>query len=307
MKWLAAFVVVLVVLLSVPVWAPNFWVSVGIQTMIFATFAMSLDLVLGYGGLPTLGHAALYGAGAYAYAFWAVRFEPSLPMLLLTGMAGGAVVALLIGGLALRARGIYFLMLTLSLGQILWALAAQWTEVTGGTDGLNGVARPSIPVLFDVMGSLRAFYVLVVLIAAVGFVVLTVLVRSPFGRTLAGARENERKMSAMGYPVLRYRLAAFVIAGALAGIAGASTAAFNFAATPGLLFWTTSGLVLVSVVLGGTRSLVGPVIGALVIQLLLVALPSITERWQMAIGAVCIAVVLLLPRGLARLPRRLKA
>jgi branched-chain amino acid transport system permease protein len=198
-------------------------------------------------------------------------------------------------------------MLTLSLGQILWALASQWTEVTGGTDGLNGVGRPYIPLLFDVMGSLRAFYVLVVVIAALGFAGLTVLVRSPFGRALEGARENERKMSAMGYPVLRYRLAAFVIAGALAGIAGASTAAFNFSATPGLLFWTTSGLVLVSVVLGGTRSLVGPVIGALVIQLLLVALPSITQRWQMVIGAVCIAIVLVLPRGLARLPRRQKA
>ncbi len=308
MKRAASLIILLAALASVPVWAPRFWISVASQALIFAIFAMSLDLLLGYGGMPSFGHAAFYGIGAYAAAMLALHRGPDLPTLLGVGIIAGAIFALPIGALSLRSTGVYFLMLTLAFSQMLWGLAVQWTPVTGGTDGLYGIPRPVLPGLDRLGVSLwlpRPFYVLVLVLAVASFLLLSAIVASPFGRTLEGIRENEHRMRALGCPTFRYRLAAFVIAGALAGLAGSLAAAFYGFANPSQLYWVTSGLVLIAAILGGARSLIGPALGAFFVLVIQTALPSLSERWaDLLVGAVFIGFVLFLPGGIVSLMRR---
>jgi branched-chain amino acid transport system permease protein len=294
---------VLGVLLSVPVWAPRFWVNIASQALIFAVFAMSLDLLLGYGGMPSFGHAAFYGAAAYVVAMVAVRGNLNFLVLLGVGLLTGAAVAVPMGVLALRATGIYFLMLTLALSQMLWGLALQWVPVTGGSDGLSGIQRPVVPGLDQFHISFwrpHAFYFLALAVALLVYALLAVVVASPFGRTLEGIRENEHRMRALGCPTGRYRLAAFVLAGGLAGVAGVLAALYNGNAGPGMLHWGLSGLVLIAVIAGGARSLFGPALGAILIVVMQTAFPSLS----ILIGVACIAVVLFLPGGIASLARR---
>ncbi len=297
----------LAALISIPFWAPRFWINVASQALIFAIFAMSLDLLLGYGGMPSFGHAAFFGIAGYACAMVGLHRGPDFLPLLGAGVVAGAALAVPIGALSLRATGVYFLMLTLAFSQMLWGLAFQWTSVTGGSDGLFGIPRPVVPLLDRLHISLwrpQPFYVLVLVLTVVTYLLLAVVVASPFGRTLEGIRENEHRMRALGCPTFRYRLAAFVIAGALAGVAGVLSALYTGFANPGMLHWTTSGLVLVAAIVGGARSLLGPALGAFLIVVIQTALSSFSERWPLLIGTAFIAVVLFLPGGIASLVRR---
>jgi len=294
-------------LASVPLWAPRFWIYVATQALIFAVFAMSLDLLLGYAGLPSLGHAAFYGVGAYACALLALRQVDGLFPLLLVGGAAAAIVAIPIGALSLRTSGVYFLMLTLAFAQMLWGLAVNWVSLTRGTDGLIGIPRPTLVGLDALEISLYergAFFVLCLVVAVLTFAVLQILARSPFGKTLEGIRENETRMRALGVPTFRYRLAAFVVAAAIAGVAGSLAAMSNGYATPDLLYWTASGFGLVAVVVGGTRSLIGPVLGAFVVLVAQLGLSTYVDRWELILGALFIAFVLFVPGGLVGLVRR---
>ena len=294
-------------LASVPLWAPRFWIYIATQALIFAVFAMSLDLLLGYAGLPSLGHAAFYGVGAYACALLALRQVDGLFPLLLVGGVAAAIVAIPIGALSLRTSGVYFLMLTLAFAQMLWGLAVNWVSLTRGTDGLIGIPRPTLVGLDALEISLYergAFFVLCLVIAVLAFAVLQVLARSPFGKTLEGIRENETRMRALGVPTFRYRFAAFVVAAAIAGVAGSLAAMSNGYATPDLLYWTASGFGLVAVVVGGTRSLIGPVLGAFVVLVAQLGLSTYVDRWELILGALFIAFVLFVPGGLVGLVRR---
>ena len=291
-----------IALASVPLWAPRFWIYIATQALIFAIFAMSLDLLLGYAGLASFGHAAFYGVGAYACALVALRHVDGLLPLLLVGALASALVAVPIGALSLRTTGIYFLMLTLAFAQMLWGLAVNWTALTRGTDGLIGIPRPTLPgldLLSVTLYERGPFFLLTLFIAVLVFLLLEALTRSPFGRTLEGIRENERRMRALGFPTFRYRLAVFVIAGAIAGVAGSLAAMSNGYATPDLLYWTGSGLVLVAVVVGGSRSLIGPVLGAFLVLVAQLGLSTYIDRWELLLGSLFIAFVLFLPRGLA--------
>ena len=310
-RWLgqAAF---LLFLLTVPAWAPNrFWINVASQALIFAIFAMSLDLLIGYAGMPSFGHAAFYAAGAYGGALWALHLSSALLPLLAVGLMAGASLAL-VGALALRARGIYFLMLTLAFAQVVWSVLSnnQLANVLGGDIGLISVPRPVLPFAADVSLFRPAnFYFLTLTVAVIVYLALAAVVASPFGHTLQGIRENEGRMESLGYPTFRYRLAAFIIAGALAGLAGMLGGSFNFSATPATAFWTTSGLAMIAVIMGGSRSLVGPAAGAILVVLLQLGLSSLparglAERWQLLLGVVFIAFVLFLPGGLYGLLRR---
>ena len=294
-------------LASIPLWAPRFWIYIGTEALIFAIFAMSLDLLLGYAGLASFGHAAFYGVGAYACALLALRHVDGLLPLLLVGALASAAVAVPIGALSLRTTGIYFLMLTLAFAQMLWGLAVNWTSLTRGTDGLIGIPRPTLPGA-DALGftlyERGPFFIVCLVIAVLVFLLLEALTRSPFGRTLEGIRENERRMRALGYPTFRYRLAVFVVAGAIAGVAGSLAAMSNGYATPDLLYWTGSGLVLVAVVVGGSRSLIGPVLGAFLVLVAQLGLSTFVDRWELLLGSLFIAFVLFLPRGLVGLVRR---
>ena len=294
-------------LASVPLWAPRFWIYIATQALIFAVFAMSLDLLLGYAGLPSLGHAAFYGVGAYACALLALRQVDGLFPLLLVGGVAAAIVAMPIGALSLRTSGVYFLMLTLAFAQMLWGLAVNWVSLTRGTDGLIGVPRPTLVGLDALEISLYergAFFVLCLVVAVLMFAVLQVLARSPFGKTLEGIRENETRMRALGVPTFRYRFAAFVVAGGIAGVAGSLAAMSNGYATPDLLYWTASGFGLVAVVVGGTRSLIGPVLGAFVVLVAQLGLSTYVDRWELILGALFIGFVLFVPGGLVGLVRR---
>jgi branched-chain amino acid transport system permease protein len=294
-------------LASLPLWAPRFWIYIATQALIFAIFAMSLDLLVGYAGLPSFGHAAFYGVGAYACALLAMGHVDGLVPLLVAGALASGLAALPIGMLSLRTSGIYFLMLTLAFGQMLWGLAVNWTSLTRGTDGIIGIPRPTLPGLDALNISLYErgpFFILCLVAAIVVFVFLEVLARSPFGKTLEGIRENDRRMRALGFPIFRYRLAAFVVAGAVAGISGSLAAMSNGFATPDLLYWTLSGLALIALVVGGTRSLVGPFVGAFIVLFAQLGLSTYVDRWELLLGALFIAFVLFLPRGLVGLVRR---
>jgi branched-chain amino acid transport system permease protein len=288
-------------------WAPRFWIYIATEALIFAIFAMSLDFLLGYAGLPSFGHAAFYGVGAYACALLALRQVDGLLPLLLVGAVAAALIAVPIGALSLRTSGIYFLMLTLAFAQMLWGLAVNWTSLTRGTDGLIGIPRPTLIGLdaLDISLYQRGpFFYLCLVVAIMTFAVLQVLARSPFGKTLEGIRDNERRMRALGYPSFRYRFAAFVIAGAIAGIAGSLAAMSNGYATPDLLYWTVSGFALVAVVVGGERSLIGPVLGAFAVLFAELGLSTYVDRWELILGALFIAFVLFVPRGLIGVVRR---
>lgn len=302
-------------LASMTFWAPPFWISIGTQALIFAIFAMSVDLLLGYAGLPSFGHAAFYGAGSFACAYLALHGTSGLFPLLAGALLAGGLLAIPIGALSLRARGVYFLMLTLAFGQMLWGYAEQSPRgFLGGSDGLIGVSRPPLDAiawldrsLWDLAGvdvrlpAARHFFNLVLLAAAAVFGLLSLLVTSPFGRTLDGIRENEGRMRALGTPTFRYQLATFVVAAAVAAVAGALATLFNGFANPGELYWTNSGLVLIAAVIGGTRSLLGPATGAFLVLIVQDALSSLSERWPLVLGAVFIAFVLFLPGGLSTL------
>ena len=301
----------LLFLISVPAWAPNrFWINVASQALIFAIFAMSLDLLLGYGGMPSFGHAAFFAAGAYACALWALHRSPDLLPLLVIGLVAGGGLAL-VGALALRARGIFFLMLTLAFAQMVWSVFSnnQLAGTLGGDIGLIGVPRPVLPVVSSInLFQAVNFYFLTLAVAVAVYLALAAIVASPFGRTLEGIRENEGRMQSLGTFTSRYRLAAFVIAGALAGVAGMLSASFNFSATPASAFWTTSGLAMIAVIVGGSRSLLGPAIGAMLVVLLQLGLSSfpirgLAEHWQLLLGAVFVAFVLFLPGGLFSIVR----
>jgi branched-chain amino acid transport system permease protein len=269
------------------------------EVLIFALFAMSLGLLVGYAGLVSLGHAAFFGTAAYAVALVSTRVSPALLITLPVGVAVGTLAALGIGVFALRATGVYFLMLTLAFAQMAYAVAHQWSWLTGGTNGLSGIPRPTIPGV-DLGGAVPFYYLVLLVVGAAAFL-LRRIVGSPFGAALIGVRENEPRMRAMGFDTFRLKLAAFVLAGAAAALSGVLYAYYNGFVSPDELYWTRSGEVLVMVLLGGAGTLIGPAVGAGVVLILQNLASSVTERWTMILGAAFILVVLVAPSGLAGL------
>lgn len=282
----------------------RYYVTLAEDILIYSLFALSLDLLLGHTGLASFGHAAFFGLGAYTLAVLSTRLGMNnllltVPLVLLvTGLAAAAS-----GVLALRARGLYFLMVTLAFAQMLFSVALSWTAVTGGSDGLPGVARPVLalgPFLYT-FASRTSFFYLVLAVFAGAWWWLRRLTNSPFGWTLRGIRENEARMQALGYLTFRYKLAAMVIGGMLAGLAGLLLAHSAGTASPETLNWTTSGQVMVMLIVGGAGSLPGPVLGALTVRLLRNYISSATDRWETLMGVTFILCVLFARRGLAGL------
>ena len=293
--------------LAVAVIGDRFWLQLAGKAMITCLFAASLDLLVGYVGLVSLAHAAFFGLSAYALAgltnhYGLVNPLATLPLAVLAA----ALAALAIGWLSLRAAGVYFIMVTLAFTQMLYYLfsEAPWF---GGSDGLYLAQRPLLAIaghtLLDCSNRLHAY--LLILAALVGsYGLLALLLRSPFGRVLAGIRGNEQRTRALGFDTRRYKLVAFVIAGALAGLAGALDASLYGFVTPSALGWRQSGILLMTVLLGGRGTLYGPLLGALLLTLLEHYGSLATDHWSALIGAVVIAVVLFLPRGVAGLIER---
>jgi branched-chain amino acid transport system permease protein len=277
------------------------------RTMVFALLAASLDLLVGITGLPSLGHAAYFGVGAYAAGWIASDVTSSPPLAMLTAVAAGALTALVAGVVAIRSTGVFFLMLTLALAEVIQQLAESWESVTGGSNGMYGIPATRIGGQALTNVALVHWYVLAWFI--VGMLVLWSLSASPFGATLRGIRDNEGRMRAVGYSPSRYKLAAFVTAGAVAGLAGGLLAAQQRLVTPADLGFTTSALALLAVVIGGSGTIWGPCLGAAVVILVRDSLgASLDGHGPLVLGLVFIAVVYALPRGFGGLrwswPRR---
>lgn len=266
------------------------------QIAILAIFAMSLDLLVGFTGMVSLGHAAFYGLGAYATAAFSVMLEWS-PWAAMAGAVGaGAVAALIIGSFAVRLAGVFFIMVTLAVGEALHAYLFK-SRAFGGDDGLAGIARPDVSAIGLSLDDPATFSLLCIAVAALVFVLLERIVRAPFGRMLMAIHLNPSRVRALGCPVYRYKLAAFTLGGALAALAGSLTAQHTAFISPELLTWTTSGEVLIVVIVGGLGSLVGPAAGAAVMVLAMHHLSGLTDYWMFFLGLFFVVVVLFAGNG----------
>jgi branched-chain amino acid transport system permease protein len=273
------------------------------QAAIVAILAMSLDLLLGYTGLPSLGHAAYFGVAAYTVGILSTDYQRGFPTCLLAGLLLAVLFAAVFGLLAIRASGTYFLMITLALGMVVWGLAFRWVSMTKGDNGIAGVPRPDLPLPWNLAAPLPFFYVALVA-ALLAWALLGLLVRSPFGLSLMGIRESESRMRALGYNVWLHKYLAFVIAGGFAGFAGVFWAYYNGFVSPVDVQLVTSVETLLMVALGGPGTLAGPALGAAVIVFLKNFVSVYTKRWLLILGAVYIGVILFAPRGVLGAFRR---
>lgn len=284
-----------------PLVSGDFYLQLITKIMIMSIFAMSLDLLVGYTGLASLGHAAFFGVAGYALALLTPQNEPlSLWMILPTTMACAAITALLIGALALRTSGVYFIMATLALAQMLFFFVHD-SKLAGGSDGIYIYFRPTTSLFgwnpFDLNNKLHFYYFVLILFSIV-WLLLGRVVRSRFGHALIGIRINEQRMRSLGFPTYSYKLACFVLAGTFSGLAGFLAALqFGFV-NPEQLSWHYSASVLMMVVLGGMGSLSGAVVGAFVMTLAQEWLLGLTKHWQLVMGIFFVTVALTMPRGL---------
>ena len=300
LRW-ALVAVLVAALLLLPAFAEKYYIQFATKILIMGIFAMSLDLLVGYTGLVSLGHAAFYGLAAYVLALVSPQYAGanlwvSLPL----AMSVAALFALAIGSLVLRTSGIYFIMVTLAFAQMLYFVFHD-TKIAGGSDGIYIYVRPVAEIFGWAPFSLEKighFYYFTLVCAAIVFVGLTVMLRSPFGRVITGIRVNEHRMRSLGFATFRYKLVCFVIAGALAGLAGYLAAAQHGNVNPDMLGWHLSGGGLMMVILGGMGTLAGPIVGALAMLSLEIAFQGMTKHWQLLMGGFIVLVALFLPRGL---------
>ena len=260
-----------------------------LRIVVWALFAVSVDLLLGFGGMLSFGHAAFWGAGGYTAALLAKHFALPFPLAALAGVVAAMILAAPVGYLAIRRRGIYFAMVTLAFAQMLYYLVNEWRDVTGGENGVQAV--PKILPGLNVFRSLDFYYVALPLVL-IGFFFAYRVVHSPFGHVLVSIRDNEARAQALGYPTQRYKLVAFVLSAAIAGLAGSLFAIGNSFASLDLLHWTTSGSVVLMTVLGGSGTLWGSIVGAAIVLLLEDQLSSVTDAPGVVTGAILIAIVL---------------
>jgi len=296
-----------VLLALFPLLAGTFYLQLFAKIMIMAIFAMSLDLLVGYTGLVSFGHAAFFGIGAYALFVLSPQYAAaSLYLSLPAAIGAAAAAALVIGLLVLRTSGVSFIMVTLAFAQMLF-FYVMGSRPLGGSDGVYIYVKPSTTLFGWTPVSLdrpAGFYYLVLAVLAASYLVLRFVTRSLFGHALLGIRSNESRMRALGFATYGYKLAAFVIAGAIAGLAGYLDAAqFGFV-SPDLFGWRLSGAVLMMVILGGMGTLYGSVLGAFALVLLQDGLTDVTRHWLLPFGLFIILAVLLLPRGIGGLVHR---
>ena len=283
----------------------DFYVSFASRIMIMALLASSLNLLVGLGGMVSLGHAAFFGGGAYTVGILASEWGGTLAENALLSwplaMLVGALLAACIGAVCLRTRGVYFIMSTLAFAQMLFYVFLSLKRY-GGDDGMSLAKRSVLPLL-DLASDVTFYYVVLALLS-LALLLLGRLGAARFGRVLRGIKDNELRMESLGYAVFRFKLAAFVVAGALAGLAGALMSNLNNFVSPNMMHWEKSGVVLVMVILGGLGNLWGGLAGAAVFLLLEEILPSFLPHWQILLGIILLSVVFFAPRGLVGLFKR---
>lgn len=296
----------LVALAAFPLIGEKYYIQFITKTMIMAMFAMSLDLLVGYAGLVSLGHALFFGLGAYVLMLFSpdgqgAGFLTSLA----AALAVAAVAALLIGFLVLRASGVYFIMVTLAFGQMTYYYVHD-SKYLGGSDGKYIYVRPALELFgwkpLDLENVTHFYYLALALMIAV-YAALRVLLASPFGRVVCAIKENEHRLRMLGFATFRYKLVCFMLAGTLAGLAGWLAAAHDGLVNPEMLSWHQSGQLLMMVILGGMGTPSGPILGAAALKVLELLFQGWTRHWQLLLGSFIVLSVLFIPHGLAQLFR----
>jgi branched-chain amino acid transport system permease protein len=291
-----ALAVACVALLTVPLWMPGiYYINVSSQILFYAIFALGLNILVGYGGLVSLGHAGLFGITAYAVAYLlqaGFGHTSAIIIALVVSLFSTAIFA----ALALRATGIGFIMITLALGQIIWGLAYRWISLTNGDNGINVPKRPQ-PFGFD-LAEPAVFYYTTLIIFAVAVIVVTIFVRSPLGAALKGTRDQPRRMNALGYHVWAIRFWACMLSGLLTAVAGALFVYYTQFISPQTTALTASAEALLMVIAGGPATIVGPIVGAALVVVVKNVVSGYIERWNFLLGAIFVAIVILMPEGL---------
>jgi branched-chain amino acid transport system permease protein len=292
----AAIAVALVLLVTLPAWVGNpYYINIASQILFFAVFALALNVLVGYGGLVSLGHAGLFAMAGYTAALLLARGHGHL-------VADTAALAVTIGTaavyavLSLRSTGIGFLMITLAIGQILWGIAYRWASLTNGDNGVNVASRPA-PFGFSLAGA-DGFYYLCLVVFLVCVATMAIVVRSPFGASLRGTRDQERRMSALGYNVWLIRFYAFLLSGFWSGVAGLLFLYYNQFISPQIVALTTSAETLLMVISGGTATLLGPIVGAAIVVIMKNVVSAYIVRWNMVLGIIFILIISFMPEGL---------
>jgi len=292
-----------VVLLAVPFWIPlvGGYTDLASRVLIYALAAMGLNLLLGFTGGLSFGHAAYFGLGAYGTGLMLDYVTSSTLLAMLVGVLTGGLAALLLGPLAVRRRGIYFSMITIAIGQMFYFIAVRWNSLTGGEDGLTGYARQ--PIFGIPLGSVQ-FYYLVLLFFALGAWVLWTILNSPLGHTFVAIRENQKRLTFLGIRVERYIALSFAISGVICALAGSLNSLLDNFVSPDDLKYTLSGNFLIIAVLGGMRNFWGPLVGAIVFVLVQNYVSAVTQNWMTVLGLIFVLSVMFFPLGVLGFFRR---
>ena len=291
-----ALVVAFVLLATLPLWSPGtYYVNIASQILFYAIFALAIDVLLGYGGLVSLGHAGIFGLSCYSVAvalgagfghFFAIVIAVAVTLI------GAAIYA----AISLRAIGIGFLMITLALGQIMWGLAYRWITITNGDNGLTVTSRPA-PFGYS-LASAPSFYYAVLVVFLFSLLLAAIFVHSPFGATLRGTRDQPQRMNALGYNVWLIRFCACLFSGLLTGIAGILFVYYNEFISPQALALTASAEVVLMVISGGAGTLLGPIVGAALVVIMKNVASAYIARWNFLLGAIFVVIVIFMPEGL---------
>ncbi|MGA2057584.1 MAG: branched-chain amino acid ABC transporter permease [Bradyrhizobium sp.] len=295
MKWIAS-AVFAAVALWLPFFVGDFYINLASQIFIAAIFALSLNLLVGFGGMTSLGHASYLGVAAYVSALMTSRYGFGHGTAALISILGTVAMAAFFGVIALRATGLGFLMITLALSQVLWGLAYRMSDVTNGDNGITGLTRPAP---FGIsLDSAASFYWFALVVAIIAFVMMAIFVSSSFGSSLKGVRDQPRRMAALGFNPWMIRWITFVYAGFWGGVAGLLYVYYNKYIHPTSLSTTSSAEALLGVIAGGSGTLAGPAVGAAIVLLLKNYASAYVERWNMLLGVVFLFIVLVMPTGI---------
>jgi branched-chain amino acid transport system permease protein len=299
----------LLVLVALPLWLQSaYYVNITTQILFWAVAALALNILAGYGGLVSLGHAGLFGMAGYTAGLLLAAGYGHL-ISIIAALAAAVATAAVFAVLALRSTGIGFLMITLALGQILWGIAYRWAGLTNGDNGVNLSNRPAP---FGIsLGSPTAFYYVTLIVFLCAVVSIAVFVRSPFGASVCGARDQPRRMNALGFNVWLIRFLAFLLSGFWAGVAGLLFVYYNQFISPQILALQTSAEMLLMVISGGTATLFGPIVGAILVVVMKNVVSAYIVRWNLVLGVIFVAIISFMPEGLVpgtvRLWRRISA
>jgi branched-chain amino acid transport system permease protein len=292
----AAIGIALLLLLTLPFWVGNpYYINISSQILLFAVFALALNVLVGYGGLVSLGHAGLFAIAGYTAALLLQAEHGHLlanSAAVVVTLAASAVF----GVLALRSTGIGFLMITLAVGQIIWGIAYRWASLTNGDNGVNVRTRP-MPFGLN-MSHADAFYYLTLVVFLLALVSMALLVRSPYGASLRGTRDQDRRMNALGYNVWLIRFLAILFSGLWTGVAGLLFIYYNQFISPQVSALTTSAEVLLMVISGGTATLLGPIVGAAIVVVMKNVVSAYVERWNLVLGLIFVIIITFMPEGL---------